>query len=316
MSENTTETAGTSSETKEEEELVKFGNRMVYPEIAEYFELRRKAQFAYDEAIAEAEHAYNKTARAKRFAWAQENPHSTWDSYRQSTHTGGLLVQDWQDRGIAQRAAEETYSAAQLKARALLSESKHPMVAWIANHTLADYEDYSESVLKVLPAKDTAEIWQVKENTRACGEFDRLFYAAEAAGVFSGKPSVAGREIAAVTNWISRNLGGGYVSDFLRHLNPVMKRFEEDKEKALADAKAAFELEKAEWQKLDEAHAENATRNRSEAAKAAWARRKAEAEESAKTVVEDDAPESSVHAQSAMAEAGSRSLSFNPGVDF
>lgn len=248
----------------------------MYPEVEQYFAIVRAAKLAHDIAAGDLGNDYHKAVRRTQFDYEETNSEGVWDQYRQQQQ-GGLLREAYQKHTAAERAIANTKAAEATRARELLEASEHPEVKWINDHSLSEYQDYSEAVLKALPTDDPNSLWEIKAKYGMCSEFDRLYAAADAEGVFNKGVKVPGhRELVALRNKVARNWGDRYVRDFMGMLTPYQKAVKEEHETAMAEAKA-------EWQKLDEAHAENVSRNRSEGAKRAaeTRRRNREAAESA-----------------------------------
>jgi len=255
-------------------ELVDFPNgRKIYPEVAEYLNSRITSTRAYDDAVLNADRAYTDAETALQRA--AEDAGRTYDSH-------GL---DREAHRANRRARDEAFTAAaeaqQEASRDLLLNSPHKEVKWVAENCLfanqgTEVEDYALAILKIMPAT-VEEIWtEAKDNRGMCDVFDRFYEQAERDGVFSdGVPTPGYREVAAFRNYIRRSYGSSYVRDFQPHLDRVVKALREQHEAELDAARAV-------WQHLDEARAEQASRNRSAAATAAHARRR-EAQQEAQT---------------------------------
>lgn len=274
-------------------ELVSFGwrgnTRRMYPEVATFLGEYAKAQWAREDAMAEADHiAHREETKAYREASMEGR---SFDTY--SNNADRQRRDAWRTAQRTARAeAERVYSQERERLQSLLINSPHKEVAWIGREIVAqnpwdsEVGGYARDILAILPAT-TEQIWaEAKDNRGMCDVFDRYYDQAEAAGIFNTNGSVvAAREIAAVRSWVRRNLGGSYASQVMPYIDRVVKAVQEDADKRLAEAKA-------EWQRLDEARAENATFNRSQAQKARYERERAAREEQAKAVVEDDQPDS------------------------
>lgn len=225
--------------------------RRMYPEVATYLATFRNAQRIYEDAIAKAEYDFRQAERVLRRE--AEDAGERWDTY--SNMDQSRKARDIRSaRDTAYNAASDALNDAKRADLAGLLESPHREVQWIAQTILRDQADndeqtgYARDILAVLPAT-TEQIWEeAKDNRGMCDVFDRYFDLAEAAGIFSsdGTPPTASREIAALRNYIRRNYGGSYVSNFMEKLTPILKAYRED-----YDAK--LEAAKAEWQGLDEA---------------------------------------------------------------
>lgn len=267
-----------------EDELVEFEGRNVYPEVAEYFRLRRQAERDLAEARADAEYPYRKVERAAQARWEDAGGSNRglgyWDPARQRRVDPELAAAH-----DAFRAASEAYDLAYREAidasRQALRASSHPEVQWIEANALRHEQGYSEIVLRNLPVQDPLELWELKRKHGMCGEFDRLFRQAEAEGVFSnGKRQPGSRELFAAQNWIRRNWGDRYASQVIEHMQPYIKAVREHYETEMAAAKA-------EWQGLDEAW-------RSERSRRGAATRAARAAQAAQEVSEELAATSEV----------------------
>jgi len=252
--------------------LVDFTNgRKIYPEVAEYLGTRIKTERDYHDAITKADRDYQDADMALRRKAEDEG--RQYDSYGA-------------DRDVQRAARRERDAAYEVATQArheasreLLLNSPHKEVKWIAEHCLfanqgSEVEGYAVAILKILPAT-VEEIWtEAKDNRGMCDVFDRFFEEADKEGVFTdGNPMPGYRETAAYRNYIRRNWGNSYARDLQPHLDRIVKAINDHHREELAKAKA-------EWQGLDEARAENATRNRSAAQKAAWDTRRAAQEAS------------------------------------
>lgn len=246
------------------ESLVEYANgRRIYPEVAEYFRARREAERTYVRATTQADMTYNSEYQELR--WAAEDAGRAFDTYGNS--------EDRVKSRELERARNTAYDeAASLKTQQLaavkdgLVNSPHREVAWIAENCLfagqgGEIEGYARNILAILPAS-MEEIWEeAKDNRGMCEVFDRFYEQAEQAGVFSNGKVIPGyREMAAARSYIRREYGHGYARQLDIHLQRIAKAVNEHHEAELAKAKA-------EWQKQDEAYAENTHRNRSEASR-------------------------------------------------
>lgn len=264
--------------------------RMVYPEIVEFFAARRKAEADYNLATFKRQADRSAYIAAKAAEWyAQgDNEGSSFDSYAAGTEF---------DRQVSDRHEEETRYTDAIqgsrrnnrrgnpnlwdKLRQDAEAAGHKEVVWIVDSCL-EYEHEALILLHYLPA-DPETLWDLAKNRHdMCQVFDNFMQQAETLGLFTNGKMPAGiRELHALQSYVRRTYGSSYVREITRHTTRIMKAIQEDYDARLAEAKA-------EWQRLDEARAESASRNRSEAAKAAWERRKAEAEAVKADVSDDD----------------------------
>ena len=278
------------SEKKEVEGLVTYRyrgtERRMYPEVAEYLRTLRRVEWDYEDATRDASYAYEVAEREARRAAEDEG--RRWDPYARGGEDARRHREYTDAQDTAVRAARERRNEALQSTKEGLINSSHSEVKWIAENVLfseqgSEIEGYARDILAILPAT-TEEIWEeAKDNRGMCEVFDRYFEEADAAGVFNdGKISPAARQMAALRSWMRRNYGDRYVRDITSHLKPVLKAMEEDADRRVAEAKA-------EWQRLDEAYAENTRRNRSEGARRAaeTRRRNAEAREEIPTDISD-----------------------------
>jgi Skp family chaperone for outer membrane proteins len=261
------------SEENNTEELVDYHGKRIYPEVAEYFRTAAESELVHREAYADAEHAYNKAYR--RLEHETQISGRRFDTYSDPDRAAVRALRDTRTAAFAEAdRVVQTESP-----RALLLQSPHREVKWIAENVLFNDRDgeetgHAKTILRNLPMTQE-ELWKLaKEDRGMCNVFDRYFDRAEAAGVFSGGHKQAGaRELAALRNYIRRNYGGDYMSRFMEQIEPLMKALRADADTKVAEAKA-------EWQKQDEAYAEQTHRNRSDGARRAaeTRRRNAEAE--------------------------------------
>jgi hypothetical protein len=289
-----------SEESKETElvELIHNGRTTrVYPEIAEFFKIRDAAQTEWGLAVAKAEAEHHRIRDAAYIAHLEAGG---------TRHNFSDAVSRESQRAVqsARRATEEKYYdyidgsrfknyPRERQARGnpssyewLYENTKSPLVKWILDNCLNE-ERNALIILRHLP-NQPEELWTLaKDDYDMCHVFDSFYEKAEAAGLLAeltgGKQLPGQRELAAMRNYIRRTWGSNYVPNFMERMKPVLKAFEEDYDQRLATAKA-------EWQKLDEARAENATFNRSQAQKARYERERQVT--AAKALVEEDAPDS------------------------
>lgn len=247
----------------------------MYPEVEQYMTTFRNAERAYEDAITEADNAWTKSYRT--IQRAAEDAGDTFDRYNNRAHAQAIREID-AVRDAAYTEARQAKRSSDREHRALLLDSEHKDVAWIAEHCLfagqgGEVEGHARTILKALPAS-TDELWRLaKDDHSMCEVFDRFFDEAEAAGVFNdGKRPTAYREIAALRNYIRRNYGHSYVRTFMEKLDRITAVY---KEAAAADMAMA----RAEWQRMDEAYAEQTHRNRSEGARRAAETRRANREQ-------------------------------------
>lgn len=281
----------TESQDSKSVELVEFEGKQMYPEVAQYFRVRRDAYRVKEDADSEAQYVWARAERRARRAWEeipidQRRPRDYFDSH--SWMRDDTTLRDaWNAYTVANRAATDAYVTAHTEARQALKDSPHSEVRWIEANALDDEEGYSHAVLKALPVEDPAELWEVKRQHGMCGEFDRLYAQAEMDGAFNGGKKVPGaREMTALRNRLTRDYGARYGTDLIQALIPYQKAVKEHYEALMAEAKA-------EWQKLDEARAENATFNRSAGQRARYERERLEraSADAVKALVEDDTSE-------------------------
>jgi hypothetical protein len=272
----------------------------MYPEVEEYFRIDRDARHKREEAHAEADYIYTKAMRDVQYAWEAEHPAEVWDAYGQQQR-GGVLYEDYQVRQRANRAASGVYEEAVSGRDELLRGSQHEEVKWIALNALERERGYSEIILRNLPVETPEALWELKRTHGMCQVFDQLFASAEADGVFTkGVKPLGARELAALRNKIERNYGSRYAAQFNEDLNAFVRRI-----RNLATDQ--LEQAKAEWQKLDEAQAEQHARtvahNRSEGAKRAAETRRRNAEIQAQVEREEQEWERQVASEAAHAPA-------------
>lgn len=233
----------------------------MYPEVEEYFRTANQRERDYQKAITTADRVYQDATQELR--WKAEDENRSYDRYGADADEFRRLTRE---RDQAYELARQAQNG-EGSARALLTGSAHKEVAWIANNILfngrgSEEENYAKTILRALPA-DQETLWRIaKDENGMCEVFDRYFDQAQAAGVFGNQDMVAAREMAALRSYVRRNWGGSYMSDLQRRLDPVLKAVKADYERKLTEAKA-------EWQRQDEARAENIHRNRSEGARRA-----------------------------------------------
>lgn len=260
--------------------------RLVYPEIAEFIKALDEAQRDHQREMAKIHREYAEAEYTKRMDWLSNpaNDPRGWDSY-------SALGADRQAHRRAQSAAEAKLTDL-TSARAYLpryrhnadnrnlwqelhNKSTHPVVRWIVENC-RDYESEALIILQHLPAS-IDRLWEVaKEDNDMCSVFDDFMIQAKAAGVLEGLDvhvPVSTKERMALRSYIRRTYGSGYTRDLMPRIDRIVK--------------TELDAAKAEWQKLDEAYAENVRHNRSEGARRAaeTRRRNREAAESAQADV-------------------------------
>lgn len=272
------------------EELVKITyngeDRLVYPEIAAFVNAmdganreRMLKRAEINKAYFEAEYA----AQLEYLSNPANNP-DLWDSYERLREQRRLQRAALQD-------ADQVYSDL-VSARAYSPQHRHnpahrnlwaelhdtttrPVVRWIIERCRA-YEHEASIILKHLP-NSIDRLWEVaKEDNDMCSVFDDFMAQADRAGVLEGLDvhvPASSKERIALRSYIRRNYGSGYTRDLMPRIDRIVK--------------AELDAAKAEWQKLDEAHAENVHHNRSAGARRAaeTRRRNREAAESAQADV-------------------------------
>lgn len=274
--------------------------REVYPEVAKFVTSRKEAE-------RELATAQRKVARERQaYIWDKEDEHyadpnntsGSFDSYaagyqwdRENPQSNNReLERKYNDFIAASRCDSDarrgrgnpnSWEILRNEARA----AGHKAPAWIVEHCLNnEYE--AGIIIQYLPAT-VEELWMIaKEDHDMCRVFDQYMDQAQAAGLFSDNDLPASlRETRALQSWARRNFGGNYVGDLIRHVKPVVKA-----EVAAAVEKAKIEWDKELLERVDDREVWDTTLralaadgthptiqahlNRSDAAKAAWARRR------------------------------------------
>lgn len=295
-----------------EEEVV----RKVYPEVAKFitsraeargeFELskrrltRERQQYIWDK---EDEYYADPTHAAGTFDWYTVG--HNWDRERDAAG-GGLrdLEHRYNDFVMGSSfASPDRYRRENPNSWEILrNEARaagHKMVVWLVENCLGS-EHEASILVKYLPAT-VEELWAIaKEDNEMCGVFDRYMEQAIAAGLFANSDIPASlREQRALRGWLTRTYGSSYARELTPRLKPIIKAERED---AVTKARAEWDkelLEKfsassdmnelirslADGHPLVQQHL-----NRSDAAKAAWERRRAQQDQPG----QDSAPEEAV----------------------
>lgn len=266
------------SENTEAVELKSFDGTEMLAEVADYFQGLRQAQRDYDEANADARYAWGKAERAAKIRWeddpAARQDMTYWDAYARRRNDAALR-EAYDAYQQANGANTNALNTARTAARQNLKDSKNSYVTWIEANALDSEEGYSHIILKALPVENPEDLWELKREHGMCREFDRLYAAAETDGAFNnGKKAPGARELAALRNRIARTWGESYSRELMTYMGPYLKSVRAEMDAQLLEAKA-------EWQKLDEARAEQTARNRSEGARRAAETRRRNAEEQA-----------------------------------
>lgn len=229
-------------------QIYKGRERRMYPEVAEYLRRFQEVQWAEEDRATELRHdlarretaMYRVAERAGRRFNRYGPDADAWAEWRALSREG-----DARNNEIRERESREL--------QALLTDSPHREVKWIAEHCLFsgqgnEVENYARDILAILPAT-VEQIWEeAKSNRGMCDVFDRYYDQAEAAGVFNDGVRLPGRrEKSAFRSYLRRE---GYhsttVSNFMNHFDRYAKALQEHYEEQMAAAKA-------EWQGLDEA---------------------------------------------------------------
>lgn len=263
MSEESTTEAKPTAKAEEKPALVMYEANAgypheVYPEIKEFFESRRQAQWELnkDFATARLARAVYVSEKSSAFYADEANVGSEFNEYEAGR------TWDREHGGHPDRFAERRYHDFMDSTRtvptnrsnpenpnswAILYETTtHAEVKWVIDNCLNNSSE-ALVLLGYLPA--TAEqLWEfAKVRHDMCEVFDRYMTQAEAAGIFSGDPSSVGqREFRALQSWVRRELYTGQRSEVARRVSAIMRVMREAHVKELAEAKA-------EWQGLDEA---------------------------------------------------------------
>jgi len=261
--------------------------RRVYPEVAKFHTSREAALVEHRRG----QSLYNRDMQ--RYVWEKEDEYyadpenagrpDSFDSYSAQREWQRLPENRNRNRenderyndfvsGSA-RNPDHRYSSENPNSWAILREEAaaagHKVITWLIDHTL-ESEHEATILVKYMPAS-APELWDIaKDDNDMCTVFDRYMERAEAAGIFEGMDNAftaSMKEQMALRSYIRRTYGSGYARDFMARVAPILRAERED---AVAQAKA-------EWQKYDEAYAENVHRNRSEGARRAAETRKANA---------------------------------------
>lgn len=232
-------------------------NRNVYPEIAEFFAMREKADVDQRLADLRAVRDFHDTEYRLQIE-AVERGDLNFDAY-------AATDQARREQRAVTRVSQQARSDAYTAAWRLLTESSHKEVKWIAENCRS-YETECLTILRYLPAT-LEELWSVaKDHHGMCEVFDQFAEQAEAAGLFESVDSKTPEVIkkrGEIMRRIRRDYGSGTSRSFMVYLEEY--------------AKLNVDAAKAEWQKLDEAQAENTHRNRSAGARRAAETRRANA---------------------------------------
>lgn len=277
------------SEETNEEELVEYDGRRIYPEVAKYFMGQKEAERNYCRASREIQYDFDKARQ--ELLWEAADAGAALTRYGDNAFS---VRHRELDSERARRAAE-ALEVQKAHGKELLN-SPHKEVRFIAERCLFADQDsevvgHAHTILKHLPAT-TDEIWRVaKDEAGMCEVFDQFYQLAEEAGVFQkeGEDPFPGlRHLAAMRSYVRREFGEGYAHRITVHVDRGLKAVH-------ADYTRRLEAAKAEWQGMDEAYAENTHRNRSEGARrAAETRRRNMIAERAAEVLENAGPNASV----------------------
>lgn len=277
--------------------------REVYPEIA---------KFVTSRDVAEREHnaARRRLTRERQQAiWDKEDAfyadpehaHQTFDEYNAGrawdrAQTGGsgfaqadqryhdfVLGSAFAPVGRNDAANPNSWEILRDEAR----EAGHKAVVWVVENCLTN-ETEASLLLKYLPAS-VEELWTIaKDDHDMCGVFDRYMDRAAEAGVLKemgAEIPASLREMRALRQWVARNFGGSSTVQVMERVKPILRAERED---AVAKARAEWDKELLEKYASSSDMAEllrsladghplvQQHLNRSDAAKAAWERRRAQ----------------------------------------
>lgn len=279
--------------------------RLVYPEVEKFHRTMREAGTEWAKARAEV------GRERQRYLWLKEDefyasptyvPGHAYDSYadgrnwdRERRNSGGSTMSGLESRyydfisagsfSVSNRSRADNPNAWEIL-RDEAQAAGHEVVVWIVENCRNEASE-AQMILNYLPATP-AELWDAaKEDNRMCEVFDRFMEQACRAGLFKEHELPAGvREMQALRSYIRRTFGSGYMAEFTRSITPIIKanvehQVKEERERWEKDLLAKFAASKdmdellrslAEQHPLLQTHV-----NRSDAAKAAWDRRRSEA---------------------------------------
>ena len=287
--------------------------REVYPEVAKFINSRKQAEADYYAAL-------RQSARTRQaYIWEKEdeffadpaNVGRSFDEYsvgRQWDRINRASTRQETERkyfdfvNASHREPSYLNRAENPNSWAILRDEAHAaghkMVTWLVDNTLEN-ESEATILVKYLPAT-VEELWQIaKDDHEMCGVFDRYMERAERAGLFKDIDIPASlREQRALRSYLTRNYGSSYARDTMTHLAPVLTA---EREAAVTKARAEWDkelLEKfsasgdmnellrslADGHPLVQQHL-----NRSDAAKAAWERRRAQQDQSGQGSASEEA---------------------------
>lgn len=273
--------------------------RPVYPEVAKFIASREEARVQYEVDMRAADRAKTLWLWEKEDAYYADPSHvsGTYDnwndarSYERDPSNGQSrqsIDREYNHfvRGSGRNSSTEERPNSWAVLRQEASAAGHKTPVWIIDNCM-DNEHEAFIIMQYLPAT-IEELWTIaKEDHEMCGVFDRYMERAEAAGILrDGDVPAALREMRALQSYIRRTFGGNYIREFMQRVNPIVKT---ELEAAKADAVKQWDtelLEHLKTAKVTDATVETLLRalapehpvlqthlNRSDAAKAAHARR-------------------------------------------
>lgn len=282
--------------------------RDVYPEVAKFVTTRAEALRSWNQQQRDYQRDRQRHIWEQEDAyWAENSGPNAWfdenragrdydrnDDHRDQRREAERRYYDFVN-GSARTAAGRN-RATNPNSWAILREEAeaagHKTPVWIVDNCM-DSEHEAFQIMQYLPAT-VEELWQIaKDDHEMCGVFDRYMERAEAAGLFKeGDVPVALREIRALQSYIRRTYGSSYTRDLMNRINPIIKI---EREAAIADATSEWDKEllnhlrevrgsdgtvEGVLRALAENHPTIQTYlNRSDAAKAAHARRQGHADD-------------------------------------
>lgn len=284
--------------------------RQVYPEISKFFTSRKEAEQTYNIEYRKASRARQVHLWEKEDEWYAnpENRNGSFDEYSAGRRWDRDETNHESQRAVSSRYSDFTNAHARRAGnrtnadnpnsweilRTEAAAAGHKVVVWIIDNCM-DNEHEALQILHYLPATPD-ELWKAaKEDHDMCQVFDSFMAKAEAAGIL-GPEDIPGamREMQALNNYISRNYGSSYTREIKTRILPVVKANAEYEvkiareawEKELLERYAASKDMTELLRSLADGHPLIQTHlNRSDAAKAAWDRRRGEVDSNEEVTV-------------------------------
>jgi len=233
----------------------------VYPEVAEFFRVRREAERHLAITRLKAQRTYTALRDAEQLAYLEgDNDLRGWsEGVSPTLRTADRVRRDAIIRaeGVCYDLIDPSRIAPHRRTdphnpnswATLRDATSDKQIKWMMEHSIQNNSSETLTMLRYLP-NTPEELWRIgKEDHDFCAVFDQYYAQMEAAGLFS-EHDLAGmvglKEFRALQSYMRRELYGNTATEVGRKVSRLMTIMGEDFDRRLQEAKA-------EWQGLDEA---------------------------------------------------------------